>query len=183
MLKHQNSLNRLVGSTGCKMRWGRTNKCILCWKSPAHWICMLDMLSSSIRFEEIPCNWKKTAFLKNTSLRPSREYFQSDVKTISSEEFVKHFPKFKELKWSYECWNDTGRQLGGLGGRMSANKQNNHYLKAAFRSCVKWNCKPYVVMRCNHIFIPRRNDSIENKAILNAFVSDCGIIWVTALFD
>lgn len=59
---------------------------------------------------------------------------------------------------------------------MSANKQNNHYLKATFHSCVKWNCKPYVVMRCNQIFIPRRNDSIENKAILNAFVSDCGII-------
>lgn len=76
------------------------------------------------------------------------------------------------------------RAMKGLGRerwKVCANIWNDQCLQAAFHSCATWNkvfCKPHVGMRCNQSIIPGRNESIEARTILTAFVFLCIWLWL-----
>lgn len=55
-------------------------------------------------------------FEKNIPRAESRVFLVVRLKYCASD-FEEVFLKCEELKWSLECWNGSGRQLGGLGGK------------------------------------------------------------------
>lgn len=55
-------------------------------------------------------------FEKNIPRAESRVFRVVRLKYCVSD-FKEVFLKCEELKWSLECWNGSGRQLGGLGGK------------------------------------------------------------------
>lgn len=154
-------------------------------KPPTHWIYMLWMQRSAVKacflgldLNQLQESEENTFFLVNITLA---------VYSISSQKGEKVLLVKGLLNISSCTWRLSGVKITGIAAGASSEvweKEspliNEIIVEDGIPLMWNWNkigYNPRVLMRCNQITIPGRNESIQNKTILINLAVVCIVLW------